>query len=67
MKYLPPRCPDCRAPMLFVGADHDYEAQGGPPAFSWLCQELTCGRMIASYEPESEDSVLLHSGQDTYV
>lgn len=47
--YLPPRCPDCEFPMVFITVD--MTEQGGPPENTWLCHNQACGRAIRSYDP----------------
>lgn len=49
--YLPPRCPDCNAKMVFITVD--MSDQGGPDARTWFCDNPSrrCGRVLESYEP----------------
>lgn len=51
-KYRPPRCPDCHWAMSFVL--DDCTGQGGPPANTWLCGNVKCGKAIDSYDPRGK-------------
>ncbi len=55
MTFLPPRCPDCRTPMVFIAVD--MTSQGGPPEGTWLCKNQKCGRALESYEPQDGESI----------